>query len=133
MDKAVSDHLQMPLSDATALRRHFGDRRADQQDPHIVASVSESVRPIYERLATELSKCIRYHNVTFRGTPLSRSLLSGAEATSQVGELLDKRLNVRCMLSNALRGIANSVQSGRNGHWDIAMGLALRDNSQFHA
>ena len=55
MDEAVSRHFEMPLQDATVLRRHNGDRRAQNQDQEIARSVAEALRPVFERLAAELS------------------------------------------------------------------------------
>ena len=70
LDQAVARHLQMKLADATALRRHSGDRRADQRDPEVARSIHESIYPVLERLAAELAMCVRYHSVTFRGQAL---------------------------------------------------------------
>ena len=74
MDESVARHLDMTLGEASALRRHNGDRRVDQQDPEITRSVAEAVRPVVERLANELSLCARYHSVTFRGQPIGGSV-----------------------------------------------------------
>ena len=77
MDRAVANQLQLSLADATALRRHNGDRRADAQDPEVARSIAECMRPVLDELAGELSMCIRYHSVTFRGKPLMRLVLGG--------------------------------------------------------
>ncbi len=127
MDEAVGRHLKMKLSEAIALRRHNGDRRVDQQDPEITRSVTESVRPVIDRLAGELSMCARYHSVTFRGQPLSRLVLGGGEATSAIIESLSTRLELKCELGDPLRTYENTLPQTRRGQWDVAAGLALRD------
>lgn len=127
MDESVAKQLQMPLPEAVALRRHNGDRRADQQDPEIAASVAKAVRPTIDLLASELAKCMRYHSVTFRGNPLKQVSLSGGEANVKLCEAIGERLNAKCELSNALRGTTCNVDLERSGHWDIAMGLAMRE------
>ena len=53
-DEAVARHLRMSLVEAAALRRHNGDRRADQRDEEITRGLSESIRPVLERLVNEL-------------------------------------------------------------------------------
>jgi type IV pilus assembly protein PilM len=126
-DEAVARHLKMDQSQATALRRNCGDRRADQQDPEIVRSLSESVRPVLERWANELSLCLRYYSVTFRGQPLARAILSGGEATQALCELAGGRLGIKCDLGEPLRAFEQSVPSGRKAQWDLATGLALRE------
>jgi type IV pilus assembly protein PilM len=124
-DEAVAAHLQMDLPEASALRRHNGDRRADQQDPEVAQSVADSTRSILERLISELSLCIRYHSVTFRGQPLVRIVLGGGEANESLRETLSRRLDIKCELSDPLRNFNNQARALRQSQWDIAVGLAL--------
>src|SRR4029077_5537568 len=123
---AVAHHLDMALSEAALLRRHNGDRRADQQDPEIARTVAEATRPAIERLASELALCVRYHSVTFRGQPLARIVISGGEATQAIVEQLSARIEPKCELGDPLRNYEIAVQTGRKGQWDVATGLALR-------
>jgi type IV pilus assembly protein PilM len=125
-DEAVSRHLHMPLAEAWALRRHNGDRRADQQDPEVARSVAESLRPVVDRLVNEISMCVRYHNVTFRGQPLKRLILAGGEATPALVERFGATLDVRCELGEPLRTFEPTTVTGRKSQWDVALGLALR-------
>ena len=125
-DEAVARRLEMPLEEAWALRRHNGDRRADQQDPEVARSIAESLRPVIERLAKEISLCVRYHSVTFRGQPLARLVLGGGEAAPALVEQLAQRLNLKCELGDPLRPFELTRVPGRNTQWDVAAGLALR-------
>lgn len=125
-DEAVAKHLSMELPDAAALRRNNGDRRSDMQDPEIAHSIADGIRPVIEKLANELSMCIRYHSVTFRGQPLVRLVLGGGEATPQLLDALGKRLTLKCELSDPFRHFPNQLHLGRRGQWDVAVGLALR-------
>jgi type IV pilus assembly protein PilM len=127
MDEAVARHLKMSVEDAAALRRHNGDRRADQQDPEVARSVLEATRPVIDRLASELSLCVRYHSVTFRGTPLARIVLGGGEATQALVDALATRLDLKCELGDPLRTYESFVAGERKGQWAVAAGLALRD------
>jgi type IV pilus assembly protein PilM len=116
----------MNATDAASLRRHNGDRRADQQDPEIFRSVAESTRPVFEQLVGELAKCVRYHSVTFRGQPLASVVLSGGEASAPLAEMLGSRLDVKCELGDPLRTFETNMAAARRGQWDVAAGLALR-------
>lgn len=127
LDAAVARHLRMEIPEAAALRRHSGDRRAELQDPEVVKSVAEAIRAVLERLAGELSMCIRYHSVTFRGQPLIRAVLGGGEATQQLADSLSKNLNLKCELSDPFRALTMQRDLGRRGLWDVAAGLALRE------
>jgi type IV pilus assembly protein PilM len=126
LDEAVAKHLSMELSDAAALRRNNGDRRSEMQDPEIAGSIQEGSRGVIDRLTNELSMCIRYHSVTFRGQPLTRLVLGGGEAGPQLLEALSKRLTLKCELSDPLRNYSPPSHVGRRGQWDVAVGLALR-------
>ncbi|NUQ64254.1 MAG: pilus assembly protein PilM [Pirellulales bacterium] len=126
-DEAVARHLKLSPADAASLRRHNGDRRSEQRDPEITRSITESIRPVLERLASELSMCIRYYSVTFRGQPLARVVLGGGEATQSLAEWLSKRLDIGCELGDPLRSFQKPNFPGRIGQWDVAAGLALRE------
>jgi type IV pilus assembly protein PilM len=126
-DSAVARHLKMELSEAVALRKHNGDRRAEMQDPEVAQTITEAIRPVVERLAFELSMCVRYHSVTFRGQPISRLLLSGGEATPALAETLSKQLAMKAQLSDPFRSLPTTANVGRKSQWDVAVGLAMKE------
>ncbi|MEX0711042.1 MAG: type IV pilus assembly protein PilM [Pirellulales bacterium] len=127
LDESVARHLGMEPAEAWALRRHNGDRRTDQQDPEVALSLMESTRPVVDRLANEISLCVRYHSVTFRGQPLARLVLGGGEASQALADTLATRLNLKCELGDPLRPYEPAAGGGRKSQWDVAAGLAMRD------
>ena len=127
LDEAVARHLRMSLSEAAALRRHNGDRRADQRDEEITRGLAESIRPVLERLVNELAMCVRYHSVTFRGQSLAKAIVGGGEACETVQEWIAERLDLTCELGDPLRDLEVPRLGGRGSQWDIAAGLALRN------
>lgn len=129
-DEAVSRHLKMDLPNAWALRRNNGDRRADQQDPEVVRGLNDAIRPVVDKLANEVSLCIRYHNVTFRGQTLSRMVLGGGEATQALVERLAARVDMRCELGDPFRAYKVEQVAGRRSQWDVAIGMAMRAEEQ---
>jgi len=126
-DLAVGRHLKMDLHEAIALRKHNGDRRVEQQDPEVARSVAEAMRPVMERLTSELAMCVRYHSVTFRGQPIVRMVISGGEATPPLVEALSKQLDMKAELSDPFRTLPTIPNLGRKGQWDVAAGLAMRE------
>jgi type IV pilus assembly protein PilM len=126
MDEAVARHLKMGLGDAAALRRNNGDRRVELQDPEVTRGVAEATRPVVEQLLGELSRCLRYHSVTYRGQPVDRLVLGGGEATQGLLDALTGRIELKCELGDPLRSFDGGVPRGRRGQWDVALGLALR-------
>ncbi len=127
MDEAVARGLGMEWEAAAMLRCHNGDRRRDQQDPEVAEGVAAAVRPVLDRLANELSLCIRYHSVTFRGQPLKRVVLSGGEASDELVESLADRLRIACEIGQPFRSYRADVDARRQAQWDVATGLALRE------
>ena len=127
MDEAVAKGLKMPAADAAALRRHNGDRRADQRDPEVAHSIAAAMRPVVEKLVQEVSLCARYHSVTFRGQPLEQVVFSGGEAHAVVLDWFAGRGDLACEVGNPFRSDAKSPGAGRVGQWDVAAGLALRE------
>ncbi|ADB18291.1 type IV pilus assembly protein PilM [Pirellula staleyi DSM 6068] len=126
-DSAIARHLKMPLPEAQSLRKLSGDRRTDQQDPAVQRSINDALRGVIDKLAGELSMCIRYHSVTFRGHPIARLVLGGGEANPSLVEALSRQIDLACELCDPFRGIAGNSQPPRKSQWDIATGLALRE------
>jgi type IV pilus assembly protein PilM len=81
---------------------------------------------VIDELSSELSMCVRYHSVTFRGKPLMRLVLSGGEAVDSLRTELESRLNLTAELGEPLRSFGDGGHTGRKTQWDVATGLALR-------
>jgi type IV pilus assembly protein PilM len=125
-DEAVAAHFGMAPGEASTLRRTSGDRRQDQQDPEITRGVAAALRPVLDRLYEELSLCLRYHSVAFRGTPVSGVVLGGGEACPFLLEELQRRCSLKCDLSEPFRRFPMAPNVARQGQWDVAVGLGLR-------
>jgi type IV pilus assembly protein PilM len=125
-DEAIAKHLKMTHGDAAALRRHNNDRGEVNRDPEIAKGINNAMRPTLDKLAQELSLCLRYYSVTFRGQPLCQMVLGGGEATEPLSQLLSTRLDLPCELGNPLRPFDKGSFSERIGQWDVAAGLALK-------
>jgi type IV pilus assembly protein PilM len=127
LDEAVSKHLKLPPAEAASLRNHNSEQNADQRDAEIDRSITESVRPILDRLAQELSLCVRYYSVTFRGESLQQCFIGGGEANNELAKWLGSRLELPCEIGNPLRSFDAFPTPGRFAQWDVVAGLALRD------
>ena len=78
-------------------------------------------------MAHELSLCIRYYSVTFRGECLQQCIIGGGEANDTLVDWIGARLELPCELGNPLRIYEKNLPGGHFGQWDVAAGLALRD------
>lgn len=133
MDEAIARHMKMAHSDAAALRRHNSDRRAGEKDPDVTRTIVEATRVIVDRLTEELSMCVRYHSVTFRGQRIDRLVIGGGEANEWLCDALSSRVDIPCEVGEPLRHFTGIEPPGRHSQWDIAAGLALRSMSSSHS
>lgn len=89
-DQAVADHLQMDIAAAHQLRMAHsradapasggggqGDTRR-QHDSQTERAIFDAVRPLFNDLIKEVTLCLRYFGVTFRGHPPDRLILTGS-------------------------------------------------------
>lgn len=128
-DEAVATRLKIPLAEAAALRRRDSDKPSQERDPEIARGLDDALQPVLDKLAQELSLCLRYYSVTFRGQPVSQMVLGGGEAKQNFAPWFAARLELPCELGNPLRPFQQSCSVGRLGQWDIAAGLALKEVS----
>ena len=126
-DEAVSHYLDMTVAESHALRRSSGKRSTDVLDDEVAQSIAEATRPVLDSLLHELSMCVRYHSVTFRGRPLVRLVFGGEEASPHLLDSMAKRLDLECVLSDPFRRMNRGALGGNQGQWDVAVGLALRN------
>ena len=119
----------MSLTDAMLLRRQSGERRTTHTDAEIDDSIREATRDVTDRLTREVSLCLRYHSVTFRGHPVVRVVLGGGEATEALAAAIAARIDMPCELGSPLRPYHSNLQLGPTGVWDVAAGLALNETT----
>ncbi len=86
-----------------------------------------------EELAKEISLCLRYYTVTFRGKRVERAVFSGGEAYERILlNVLRQHLAVEIEVAQPLRGldITNvNFDNDRRGllcEWAVAVGLSLK-------
>jgi type IV pilus assembly protein PilM len=86
-----------------------------------------------EELAKEISLCLRYYTVTFRGKRVERAVFSGGEAYEKILiNVLRRHLTVEIEVAQPLRGldITNvNFDKDRRGllcEWAVAVGLSLK-------
>lgn len=144
-DESVAKELNMSYAEAASVRRRIletGDvdstktARSDPQpemEGKVEWSVFDAIREQVEALGREISQCLRYCSVTFRGLRPRKITLSGGEACNRrLVESLNEYLDCECVVGQPLRGIdLGGVEMGgeRRGElagWSVAAGLAIR-------
>ena len=133
-NEAVSRKLGISMDEAVALRRRVGEAAgADdaKRDP-VRQAVCDSTRSIMEELSREISLCLRYYSVTFRGHRPNRVRLIGGEANDpQLQSILNTVLPIpsetgRLMQNVNLSKMKPADRRGTLSEWSVALGLGLK-------
>jgi type IV pilus assembly protein PilM len=137
MLEAVSAKLGITIDEARALRRRLAEAGpvdpadAAKSDP-VRQAVFDASRSIMEDLGREISLCLRYFSVTFRGQrPEKVRLVGGEAADPQLHAVLNTALPIPVETSRPLFSVDTSRMkpSDRRGmmcEWTLALGLGLR-------
>ena len=115
-----------------------GRQEIDASTRDMIADVASSVA---EDLAREISLCLRYYTVTFRGARVERAIFAGGGAYEDILiDVLRRQLVVEIEVAEPLRGFDLSSRRGslnfrsdRRGvlcEWAVAVGLSLKGWSQ---
>lgn len=141
-NEVVAGHLNLSYAEAAELRtqklrEHSGalpgeePRREDDSD--VNWTLYDAVRGEVERLTREISLCLRYCAVTFRGLHPAGVIVTGGEAYDPVlMELLGEQLGIECQAGRPMSGFdLSAVDFGGNrrgslAEWALCVGLAVR-------
>lgn len=153
-DQAVAEALKLQVAEAAVLRRQACEHDDASADPGAAARREALTRGLFDTLraaaadlAKELSLCLRYYGVTFRGTRPETVLLAGGESNQPLlARVLSEGTGLHVELARPFEGIAcegvpalkfaapaapgttpaPGDQAAGQGEWSVAMGLALR-------
>jgi type IV pilus assembly protein PilM len=134
--EAVARKLGITPDEAEALRRRLVESGeptdpAARRDP-VRQAVFDATRSPMEELGREISLCLRYYSVTFRGHRPTRLRLLGGEACDpQLQALLNSALVIPVDVGRPLYSVNTSRMkpTDRRGtmcEWALALGLSLR-------
>jgi type IV pilus assembly protein PilM len=137
---AVSRKLGISLEEAEALRRRLVETGepadpAARRDP-VRQAVFDATRTPMEELGREISLCLRYYSVTFRGhRPTKLRLIGGEACDPQLQTLLNSALVIPVEVGRPLYSVNTSRMkpADRRGamcEWALALGLSLRTTQQ---
>jgi type IV pilus assembly protein PilM len=129
---AVSRKLDIRYDEARALRRRLWDQDDGDRPDTVRLAVLDSTRSVMENLAREVSLCLRYHSVTFRGQRPQKVRSGGGEGGDpQLQGILHSVLalpveSARPLFSTDSDVMRNFDPRKPSGDWSVAMGLGLK-------
>jgi len=129
---AVSRKLAIRYDEARALRHRLWDQNDGDRPDTVRLAVLDATRSVIENLAKEVSLCLRYHSVTFRGQRPIRVRLSGGEGGDpQLLGILHSNLSIPVEASRPLFNADSAAMRGfdrrkPSGDWTVAMGLGIK-------
>jgi len=121
-------------SDSTKGKRAEKRQKLDVSTQQVIV---DAISAVAEDLAREISLCLRYYTVTFRGKRMDRAVFAGGGAYEDILlDVLRRQLTVKVEVAEPLRGFDLSSKrarvhfdSGKESllcEWAVAVGLSLK-------
>lgn len=134
MTLAVGQRLGLDANASIEIRRQ---RQVGAPiESRVDRAVFEAVRPMMADIANEVSLCLRYFGVSFRGSrPESCVLIGGEAGEPHFAEILSGAINLTTAIGHPLVGMSLDRLTGGRGAglsstedaaWAVAAGLSLR-------
>ena len=134
LNESVASKLDVTLSEAGILRSKLQNEDDDKINNSTRRALIDSMRKVNEQLVQEISKCFRYHAVTFRGkSPKEIILAGGVSYESTLVSALRRQLGVEVIQSMPLIGceLGCSDLKNRSGdhlsEWTVAAGACIKN------
>ncbi len=138
----IAKKLNVSMSDAQILREKVKALNSENPenkneeyfiDSTVRQSVVDAVSAVSERLVKEVSHCLRYYTVTFRGKRVERAIFTGGESYEKILLNTFKRhMTIDIEIANPFRGLdlrnVNISPDRRKNlcEWSVAVGLGLK-------
>lgn len=124
----VASSLGLAASEAESFRLRL--QKDDALDAATRRLVVDALNVTSEQLAAEVSLCLRYYTVTFRGKRVERAVVAGGGAYEQVlRDVLRRHLSVEVEVAEPLRGFELDRETiddaGPDGFADLALAVGL--------
>lgn len=105
-------------------------QRDEAIDPAMRRQMVDALNLVSEQLAGEISLCLRYYTVTFRGKRVERAIIAGGGAHEPVlRDVLRRHLSMEVEVAAPLRGLDLPVdrmgREGPQGFADLALAVGL--------
>ncbi len=127
----IAAQLDIPVADAESLRLKLRHGEAVEASMHRL--VADTLSATGEQLAAEISLCLRYYTVTFRGQRIERAVMAGGGANeTAVLDVIRRRLAMEMEVAEPLRGfdlsgaVYDEDRDDPFADFALAVGLSLK-------
>gem|GEM_PF-4671076 len=123
LDRHVAESMADVSNSPRALRTHLDEQPASTQERY-----TQTIKPWVDEVAQEISLCLRYDAVTYRGNRATQVfLLGGGYQLPSLGKAIQDSASVDIRLFNPFTGITKADRANNElGRWATAVGAALR-------
>ena len=136
MDEALAAKLDLPVVDASVLRRDWMNGNVEGGND---ARIASALAPVIDEMSREIGLCLRYYSVTFRGRrPEEAWIVGGESGNTWLWTRLCQEVDLKPSphdplstldLSQVLPVVGGPAQWAG---WGVAIGLALRSPTPRH-
>ncbi len=134
-EQAIARKLGLDADQAAQLRSRMQNNAlslgaANRRDS-VASAVFDATRALLEELAGQVSRCFRYHAISFRGPLPTRAILAGTEqADPHLRSALAAAISVPIESLDLFHGIDTSAVRASDGEslaerWTVALGVEL--------
>jgi type IV pilus assembly protein PilM len=123
---------QAGIRDCLTEETEANGKRAGSVDLQTRQVIVDGINSVCEELTREISRCLRYHTVTFRGKAAERLVVTGGGAyENTLLDILSRQLPVEVEVAEPLKAFetasADDIDRGpQHCEWAVAVGLGLR-------
>lgn len=143
LNQAVAEHLQIDEKSASELRAARiaaslieGAESDGATDSSTDRAVYEAVRPLLGEIVKEVTLCLRYYGVTFRGHPPERVILTGGDGLEpRLAETMNHACKIPVAVDDGMNTLGSLIpqigaslnrKPGPAACWAVCVGLSLR-------
>ncbi len=135
MTRLCAERLGLDPATVADLRRRRMASGPGAIDPKVDRALYDAVRPLMSDLAQEVTLCLRYFSVTFRGARPDGVIVVGQEAAEpRLAQTLGEALHVAASVGRPLEGydlslvsgVIDARDAGADAQWGACVGLSTR-------
>lgn len=137
MTRLAAERLGLDPATVADLRRRRMTQGADAEiDAKVERALFDAIRPLMNDIAQEVTLCLRYYSVTFRGTRADGVVVVGQDAAEpQLAHTLGEALHVPATVGQPLDGYDTSrvrsvIDASGGAPWGACIGLSTRTREQ---